>query len=147
MYMLNAKTLLTRLSGPLFQSLDANQRLLDAIRLAVPARLRSRCLGCWLNRRGQLILVVDGQEYAAQLRFFCTAILGKARETAKGDIRQVVFRAATPETKTIAPSPASLSVSRLIEAEAKACNNKEIGDALSRLAAAMAKRGNEDSLE
>lgn len=128
-------------ASQLAQRLALHQRLLATARRALPTYLQNHCQSCWLNRRGQLVLQVDGQEYAAQIRFFLVAIQEALAKAVGVEITQVLLRAAIPAASAPAPSAAATpAAARLIAQEAVGAPVQEIGEALSRLAASMAGR-------
>lgn len=140
--MRNAKDFLPRqTASQLAQRLALHQNLLAATQRALPAFLRGHCLNCWLNRRDQLVVQVDGQEYAAQIRFFLVAIQEAVAKASAVEVTQVQLRATAPAVRLPSPKGAATATAvQLIEQEASASHLPEISGALGRLAASMAKR-------
>ncbi|BBL72233.1 DciA family protein [Methylogaea oryzae] len=140
--MRNAKDFLPRqTASQLAQRLALHQNLLAATRRALPSFLREHCRGCWLNRRGQLIVEVDGQEYAAQIRFFLVAIQEAVTKASAAQVAQVQLRTAAPAARSSSSQAVATATStELIAQEAAASHIPEISGALSRLAASMAGR-------
>ena len=129
------------IAKPLARRLALHQRLLDETRKVLPSSLRDHCQLCWIGHRGQLVVQVTGQEYAAQIRFFLIAILEAVRKVTSEEIRQVLIRAAIPVVRTLPSSVMTTpSAAHLLAEAADACSVPEISKALSRLAVAMTSR-------
>lgn len=143
--MRNAKDLLPdHAANQLAQRLALHRRLLGIIRRALPTYLQDHCQDCWLNRRGHLVLQVDGQEYAAQIRFFLVTMQEALAKSGNTAVTQIALRTATPTTQRNPPKARATAISaQLIAQEAATSHLPEISGALGRLAASMAGRSTE----
>lgn len=131
----------------LAQRMALHQKLLYAIRQVLPPALGETCQGCWVTRRGQLVLQVAGQEYAVQVRFYQVAIAQAAQGILGTDVQKIAIRAAIPSVSSVVTAtPMAPGAAKLVAEEAAASGVPEISAALGRLAVTLASRTERKSL-
>lgn len=126
----------------LAERLELHDRLLAVLRHALPTHLQGCCRACWIDRHGRIILGVEGQEYAAQVRFFGPAMAEAAGRLAGRPIKEVTIRALPRPAKPTPPmQPAGLTgIAKRLADDARYAPTPEIAAALRRLAATLAGR-------
>ncbi|TAN46473.1 MAG: DUF721 domain-containing protein [Methylococcaceae bacterium] len=131
----------TQVAEHLAQRMALHQKLLHAIRQVLPPALGDTCQVFWITRRGQLVLQVAGQEYAAQIRFYQVAIAQAVKGILGTDVQKIAIRAATPTiSQAVLTTPVAPGAAKLVAEEAAASGVPEISAALGRLAVTLASR-------
>ncbi|CAG0965573.1 hypothetical protein ANRL2_01227 [Anaerolineae bacterium] len=135
------------LNNAVFQDIrrrvDFHAELLKRIREGLPTPIANHCRYCVAREDGGVVVYVDSQAFASQLRFRLPALL--ARLNAAGDlsVKQIVLRnlpLTTPSVVTKAMEPMKVPPPETIEmvkASSLSAPSDDLAKALARLGTAM----------
>lgn len=132
------------LPASLTRELSEQERLLQAVRAALPLALATQCQYC-IKQREQLIIQVESSASATLLRFQAPALL--ARLATEHDLRFAEVRIrnlipANSQGTALKPAPQPEgNASRHIMESAKGCTSDEIRSSLLRLAQTLGQQG------
>jgi len=117
--------------------------LLKRIRETMPGPAAKHCQYCVAREDGSVVLYVDSQAIASQLRFRLPALLTKLNETSQLSIKQIILRnlPLTSPSKALesarqmkAPAPTAIEA---VKASSQSAPNDDLAKALARLGATM----------
>jgi len=132
--------------APLLARLELHQKLLTALQRQLPETMRSHCLACVLDTKGQLSLYVDTSAWASQLRFHQLSILPALKKIALVErLRVRILLPVTPvERKATPPRIPNREILAQLEHNAEAVEDPKIRRALQRMVHAMRKQREAD---
>lgn len=135
------------LNNAVFQDIrrrvDFHAELLKRVRECLPSPMAKHCRYCVAREDRSVVLYVDSQAFASQLRFRLPALLAKLNAPDDLSIKQIVLRnlpLTTPSVVTKPMAPMKVPPPHAIEmvkASSQSAADSDLAKALARLGAAM----------
>ena len=122
---------------------DFHAELLKRIKDGVPAPMAKHCRHCVAREDGGVVVYVDSQAFASQLRFLLPALLAKLNGEGGLSIKRIVLRnlpLTEPSVVTKAMPPMKVpppEVIEIVKASSQSAPSDDLAKALARLGVAM----------
>jgi len=130
---------------------DFHAELLNRIKDNLPAPMAKHCRYCVARDDGGLVVYLDSQAFASQLRFILPSLLAKLNATGDLFFKQIIIRylpltQPSAVDKPVAPMKAPPpEVIEMVKASSQSAPGDDLAKAMARLAAAMERYANQQT--